>query len=854
MTLDPARRFRLESAMLYGVLAATVLGASVWGWFGALNRAAHDTLLRLYPDDASAELLIVGIDEHSLHEYGPWPWSRVLQARLLEALADAGPEAVLVDVVHAGRTEAAADAALARAAARLPLLGLPILIDAMATGRPLVEVLPYPDLLDQADVLGHVHVEMDPDAVVRGTYLWQGIGEARWPHLALAIAAAVRGGSGPDSPCPASVFTVQNVRCGWAYVPFVGPPGSFPEISAADVLEGGVPAAALAGRIVLLGVTAAAASDRLPSPVSGDRNPMSGVEFNANLLNAFLNDRLILAAPFGWVVGLGLACVALPALLLPRLQPKAMVGAALLSALVPIALMALGHLFWRVHLPLAAAAVAALLAYPYWSWRRHEIAWHFVAEEMSRVSVQRSRWLASSDDRDPGEELARLARLLDAQWLPDPATGPQDGGASAADGPPTAGRAEVQGLRLEGPLPGVLARSEPFTLAERTFAQRVTQRLEPPGQAPELLPGEQLAARIRHLQRASEEVRTARDVSLRGLAGMPNGIAVLSAVGEVLFLNGAARTLLGLNDGGQPADSDALLAALVPPLGKGWRAIARSVVVSGDSVVFETRTCHGEPVLFESAPLAAPGEPVDYWVVTVTDMSDIRAAERDRAEALAFLSHDLRSPMLSVLALVRGADYSPVLADIGRYAEKALSASEQFLQLSRVQTREQFETYELNLLDVLRNAVDQTFVLARERGQRIELDASVDATEDGVWMEGNGELLERAFANLLGNAVKYSDPGGEVRVSVEPGSGWTTVHVADRGVGIPEAEQSRVFEPFFRSSVPALAERRGAGLGLRFVKTVVERHGGSVALDSAPGEGSTFSVTLPVRGAAPVSG
>lgn len=113
-------------------------------------------------------------------------------------------------------------------------------------------------------------------------------------------------------------------------------------------------------------------------------------------------------------------------------------------------------------------------------------------------------------------------------------------------------------------------------------------------------------------------------------------------------------------------------------------------------------------------------------------------------------------------------------------------------------------------------------------------------------MDGNGELLERAFVNLLSNAVKFSDRGQPVRVEIRRRENQVEVSVIDRGRGIPPDELERVFEPFFRSSVPALAERRGSGLGLRFVRTVVERHGGRIEAHSRVGEGSRFTVTLPV--------
>lgn len=828
MTLSPATRFRLEVAALLGVLTVFVSAAATGAWFAGLDRAVYDALLRHDPLPAHPDVVIVGIDERSLERFGPWPWTRARQAELLNRIAGDGPRAVLLDVVYAGPTSPADDRALATAAAALPLLSLPVMVDALSTGGQLIEVMPYPALLAAADVLGHVHIELDPDAVARGTYLYQGVGEPHWPHLTLALTRALGvTPSGVESCAAPAQPTIQNVRCAWVYTPFAGPPGSFAEVSAADVLDATLPASMLAGRLVLVGVTAAAASDRLPSPLSGERNPMSGIEFNANLLSALLQDGLLSRAGPLSTLAAALLCVLLPALWLPRLQPKAMLVVAVLAALIPVLVMVVAHVLGRVHLPIMAASVAALLSYPYWSWRRHEIAWAFVAGEMARVSEQWQSWVFPHQGRAPTAVLDGLADLLQARWRW------RDDNDFADH------------LALPDGRTVVLEREPPLSAAELGYAGRVLATLEPPADAAEVLPGERLAARIRRLQRAAEEVRAGRDVGLRGLAEMPNGVALLSPVGEVLFINQAARRLLRLPDGHPPGYAE-LLAELMAPLGRSWREVAADVIVRGEVVTFETRGGNGgeDSILFEAAPLDAPGQPVDYWVITVTDMSEVRAAERDREEALAFLSHDLRSPLTSVLALVRDAAYSEELAEIGRYAGKALSASEQFLQLSRVQARERFETYPLDVTEVLRNAVEHMFALAREAGVRIDLQTEDDA--EGHWVQGNGELLERAFVNLLSNAVKFSERGATVAVAVSCGAGQVGLSFTDQGPGIPDDEQARLFEPFFRSAMPALAERRGSGLGLRFVKTVVERHGGRIEVFSEVGAGSRFLVTLPV--------
>ena len=144
--------------------------------------------------------------------------------------------------------------------------------------------------------------------------------------------------------------------------------------------------------------------------------------------------------------------------------------------------------------------------------------------------------------------------------------------------------------------------------------------------------------------------------------------------------------------------------------------------------------------------------------------------------------------------------------------------------------------------------MEQVFFLAKDKGIacRVETDLSEAHEEDGVWVKGNGELLERAFINLLSNAVKYSEPDTSVTLCLGVDGDFAEVTVSDEGYGIPADELDHIFAPFFRSAAPKLAEHRGAGLGLRFVKTVVDRHGGNIDVASVWQQGTTFTVRLPI--------
>ncbi|MEM9622862.1 MAG: HAMP domain-containing sensor histidine kinase, partial [Pseudomonadota bacterium] len=323
--------------------------------------------------------------------------------------------------------------------------------------------------------------------------------------------------------------------------------------------------------------------------------------------------------------------------------------------------------------------------------------------------------------------------------------------------------------------------------------------------------------------------------------------------------NNAAASLLQVDpDATQPPDLLNMLSHIAPPLGQTWQDIMRDVVLRKKPVAFEG-TAGRMPLFIAAEPLPTQytsganennqaSSYAPFWVLTLSDLTAIRTAQAQREEALAFLSHDIRSPLLSVLALIRGNKEDPhLLEKISNYTQKGLSTSDQFLQLSRLQLQTDFERYDVELSQVVHNAVEQAFFLAREKHISIVVSGQLgpDGEDQPVWLQANGELLERALDNLLSNAVKYSEADTTIHVTMTTTPDSVAISIADEGYGIPEDELVDIFEPFFRSAEQELAENRGAGLGLRFVKTVVDRHQGQIHASSTRHVGTTFTLTLP---------
>ena len=216
-----------------------------------------------------------------------------------------------------------------------------------------------------------------------------------------------------------------------------------------------------------------------------------------------------------------------------------------------------------------------------------------------------------------------------------------------------------------------------------------------------------------------------------------------------------------------------------------------------------------------------------------------------------FLSHDLRAPLASILTLIDGYRDDPALQAeqiprIGRYARSALDLADGLFRLVRAEGSDPKDFVELDLAGLVDSAADEVWPQANARGIRIEVDTR-DAEQEEAIVRGDFSLLRRAVINLLTNAIKYGNAGSRVAVSLKAqGTDWI-IRVSDQGAGIPAEALPRLFRRFSRIVEEGRDKPSGVGLGLVIVKTVAERHGGSVSVESQAGEGSTFELRLPLR-------
>ena len=393
----PARIGGLSNISLFLLLPLFALALVHTDWLYRWDLLLYDGNLAAWSRTPSADIVIVAIDEQSLRELGRWPWSRRIHAELIRKLGAAGAKAIALDVAFAepDASDPAADAELAVALADNGRVVLPVLNEQNRLGGQLLETLPIPMLAAAAAGLGQVDVELDPDSIARGVYLRAGLGSPHWPTLALALLElpspsplakpALPGQRNPNADSLSSHAWQRDYRI---LIPFAGPPGHFPRFSYREVLRGDENAlAALRDKYVLVGVTAIGVGDALPTPVSGQGQPMPGVEYNANVLDALLQDLTIRPLAPEWSLLLTGLLVLLPLVLYSVSTPRwtlPLAGLALLLTLiVNFALLHGAHRWF----PLAATLFVQGLSYPLWSWQRLRQAIRSLFEQEERAQI-----------------------------------------------------------------------------------------------------------------------------------------------------------------------------------------------------------------------------------------------------------------------------------------------------------------------------------------------------------------------------------------------------------------------------------------------------------------------------------
>ena len=256
------------------------------------------------------------------------------------------------------------------------------------------------------------------------------------------------------------------------------------------------------------------------------------------------------------------------------------------------------------------------------------------------------------------------------------------------------------------------------------------------------------------------------------------------------------------------------------------------------------------------------------WNFVGTDMTEARATERMKDQFVSLISHELRTPLSSILGyleLVMDPDSEPLtdeqrqyLTTVERNAQRLLRLVGDLLFTAQVEAgRFTLQPEDVDLAAVLRASEESVRVTAATAGVQV----TVDVPDEALVVPGDAVRLGQACDNLLSNAVKFTPSGGRVELSLRaawrlpdggicederPGAEPVArLAVRDTGMGIPAGEQGQMFTRFFRASTAQRNAVPGVGLGLSITKAITTAHGGTLELESAEGEGTTFTMTLP---------
>jgi len=317
----------------------------------------------------------------------------------------------------------------------------------------------------------------------------------------------------------------------------------------------------------------------------------------------------------------------------------------------------------------------------------------------------------------------------------------------------------------------------------------------------------------------------------RALDGLPIGVVLVGADGVVRMRNAAATHL------GGAAHGDVLIRGAVD------KHVERALGGRESKSAVELYGPPRRVVQIHAHPLADGGA-----IVSVEDISERARLDAVRTDFVANISHELKTPVgaLAVLAeTLTEEDDGEVIRRLStkmvEEAHRAATAIDDLLELSRIELGGQAVREPVDVPLLLQDMLARVAASTEQRRTTVV----VEQPDGPLLVLGDRRQLLSALGNLVENAVKYSDPGSEVRVVVTRSDVAVSLEVRDRGIGIPGRDLDRIFERFYRVDRARSRDTGGTGLGLAIVRHVVTNHEGEIAVQSVEGEGSTFTMWIP---------
>ncbi len=340
------------------------------------------------------------------------------------------------------------------------------------------------------------------------------------------------------------------------------------------------------------------------------------------------------------------------------------------------------------------------------------------------------------------------------------------------------------------------------------------------------------------------------------LRSMVEGVAVVDAQERMVFCNRAFSEIFSVDPASGEGHAlievvrNSELLSLIRKALRGEEGLQSDIAMGIAQIQYFSVSA--TPVrAIEPGPGGTIGK-ITGAVVVLHDVTELRRLERVRQDFVANVSHEFKTPLTAIQGftetLLGGALEDPknnvrFLHIIRNHAMRLARLTDDLLKLARIEAgKMEVEFFSVGLMELIEGCAETALMKASKK--QITLDIEVPAGLPPV--RGDAELLRDVLQNLLDNAIQYTPAGGRIHVTAMAGAKEATVTVSDTGIGIPLADQERIFERFYRVDAARSREAGGTGLGLSIAKHIMEAHGGRLWVESEVGKGSKFSFSMPL--------
>lgn len=366
------------------------------------------------------------------------------------------------------------------------------------------------------------------------------------------------------------------------------------------------------------------------------------------------------------------------------------------------------------------------------------------------------------------------------------------------------------------------------------------------------------AARLNATIQSLTEERNRSAAILRSMA---EGVAVIDAQSRLAFCNEAFAKIwnIDLRDAEGRSAIEVIrqpdILELIP------QALAANKTLVGEISLGGARPRSFSATVAPITPFETPGTmgshssaPTRGVVVVLHEITELRRLEQVRKDFVANVSHELRTPLTAIQGfaetLLSGAledkdNNRRFVEIIGNHAARLSRLSTDLLRLSQIEAgKMNADSQPIDLKHLVESGVETAKAAAAQKTLMV---TTLDLPPNLPRVRGDANLLSEVLRNLLDNAIQYTPAGGRVEVSAAIDSGFAVVTVSDTGIGIPQSDQPRIFERFYRVDAARSREVGGTGLGLSIAKHIVEAHGGKIWVESTVGSGSSFHFAVPLE-------